>query len=335
MAHRNITADQLTFGIEIEGLLPADVVSREEITVGHYHRGIQIPGLPTGWKAESDCSIDSRAGFVCLEIVSPILRGANGLQQLVEVCQQLRRWGWKMNQSCGCHIHVGTSALRGDALNRSPEFLRKAVALVMRNETALFASTGTKTRELQHRGSNYSGSARRDLAPFINNLDPARLRGCNRGRTLNLTNLGNDKQTIEFRVFQAGVKIHKVATWVQIALGLVCKAYSMKRRAKFDVENADLQGTGGRVHQLTYDLCWLDYRGMSDKRHGRILSDDDIELLREAGQVLGFLPTVAESVAELKRLGAKYDADPREETGHRDSLGLSRRGRSVLARYYS
>ena len=116
MGYRNITADQLTFGIEIEGLLPADIVSREGIEVGHYHRGIQIPGLPTGWKAEADCSIDSSYAFVCLEIVSPILRGANGLQQLVEVCQQLRRWGWKMNKSCGCHIHVGTSALRADDL---------------------------------------------------------------------------------------------------------------------------------------------------------------------------------------------------------------------------
>ena len=210
-------------------------------------------------------------------------------------------------------------------MNRSPEFLRKTAALIMRNETALFSSTGTKTRELAFNGSSYSGSARRDLAPFINNLDPARLRGCNRGRTLNLTNLTNSKQTIEFRVFQAGIKVHKVATWVQLALGLVCKAYSMKRRAKFDVENADLQGTGGRVHQLTHDLCWLDYRGMSEKRHGRILSDSDIENLREAGAPLGFLPTVAESIRELKRLGAKYDSDTREETGHRDSLGLSRR----------
>ena len=324
MGYRNITADQLTFGIEIEGVLPADIVSREGIEGGGYHRGIQIPGLPTGWKAEADCSIDYRSGFVCLEIVSPILRGANGLQQLVEVCQQLRRWGWKMNRSCGCHIHVGTRDLGSDALNRSPEFLRKTVALVMRNETALFASTGTKTRELQHNGANYSGSARRDLAPFIRNLHPARLRGCNRGRTLNLTNLGNHKETIEFRVFQAGIKVHKVATWVQVALGLECKAYSMKRRAKFDVENADLQGTGGRIHQLTHDLCWLDYRTMADKRHGRILSDSDIENLREAGAPLGFLPTVAESIRELKRLGAKYEADPREETGHRDSLGVSR-----------
>ena len=68
---------------------------------------------------------------------------------------------------------------------------------------------------------------------------------------------------------------------------------------------------------MTHDLCWLDYRTMADKRHGRLLTDADIEDFRAVGDPLGFAPTVAESVAELKRLGSKYVADERTETGHR------------------
>ena len=60
MTSRTITADQLTFGIEIEGILPTDVIMREDIRIGGYHRGIQVPGLPEGWKAERDESIGDR-----------------------------------------------------------------------------------------------------------------------------------------------------------------------------------------------------------------------------------------------------------------------------------
>ena len=319
MGYRTVDASALTFGIEIEGLLPDDIIDRESIRIGSYHRGIQVPGLPDGWTAEDDASIGCRSGFTGLEIVSPILRGESGLRQVIEVCQKLRSWGWVMRSTCGLHIHVGTRVLGADALNRSPEFLRKVTALVMRNETGLFSATGTKTRE----HSGYSSSARWELARVINRLTPDTAWRTGRGRTLNLQPLSTSKQTVEFRVFQAGIKVAKIATYVQICLGLVCKAYSMKRRAKFNIDNADLQGTGGRIHQLTHDLCWLDYRGMSDKRHGRLLTDDQIEDYRAVGDTLGFSPTVAESNLELKRLGAKYVADTRHETGHRDHLATA------------
>ena len=319
MAHRNITADQLTFGIEIECTLPRDVIDREGISIGGHNSGPQLPGAPDGWQVMADCSINpTRSGHVGIEVVSPILAGQDGLLQVVKVLQLLNGWSVHVNRSTGLHIHIGTHGLGSDSLTRSPEFLRKVTALVARNETALFASTGTKSRE----HGTYSASMRPWLAGAIRTLTPGRDRFGhqdlgNRYQTLNLQALTRHG-TIEFRVFQASTNVTKVATYIQTCLGLVVKAYSMKRRAKFNVDNADLQGTGGRIHQLTHDLCWLDYRGMSEKRHGRILTDDQIEDYRALGDTLGFSPTVAESVRELKRLGAKYVADIRSETGHRD-----------------
>ena len=83
-------------------------------------------------------------------------------------------------------------------------------------------------------------------------------------------------------------------------------------------DNRELMRELWPTAEMTPALCGLDYRGMAEKRHGRILTDDQIEDYRALGDTLGFSPTVAESVRELKRLGAKYVADIRSETGHRD-----------------
>jgi hypothetical protein len=314
---RNITADQLTFGIEIECTIPYVVLQREGIRIGGHNSGPQIPGLPDGWIAMDDCSIRAGSSRSALEVVSPILQGADGLRQVVEVCEKLKEWDVRINRTTGLHIHVGTHNLGEDRLTRNPAMLKKVAALVMRNETALFASTGTKCRE----HGTYSRSGRAWLADNIDRLDFENA-GVNRvglgGRyvTMNLTAL-NRHGTIEFRVFQSTTNVAKLTTYIMMVLGLVCKAYSMKRRPKFNVQNADLQGTGGRVHQIVHDLCWLDYRGMAEKRYGRILTDVAIMAYRRAGETLGKLPTVAESMALLRRLGRKYDRDDTNETGHR------------------
>lgn len=323
MAYRNITADQLTFGVEIECTIARDVYTREGIERGSHSSGPQLPGAPSGWQVMNDCSINpTRPGHIGIEVVSPVLSGRDGLLQVVEVLQLLNRLGVHVNRSTGLHIHVGTNGLGSDGLTRSAEFLRKTCAMVARNETALFASTGTKSRE----HGTYSRSLRPWLANVIRTIDP---RGHysdlgNRYQTLNLQALTRHG-TIEFRVFQASTNVTKVTTYIQVCLGLVCKAYSMKRRAKFNVENADLQGTGGRMHQLKHDLCWLDYRGMAEARHGRLVTDEDIDAGRSAGANVGFLPTVAESIAKLNKMGDKYDnyrvsGSLVEETGHRESI---------------
>lgn len=54
-------AADMTFGIEIECFLPNDVVAREGIRVGGYHRGLQVPGLPAGRpRTTGRCSLASR-----------------------------------------------------------------------------------------------------------------------------------------------------------------------------------------------------------------------------------------------------------------------------------
>src|SRR5262249_3394292 len=126
---------ELTFGVEFEVTLPAGVC-----LVGGYHNGIQVPQLPQGWRAERDGSIHTIRGRMAAEIVSPILKGVDGLRQIKAVCDWLNSVGARVNQSTGFHVHVGFNSV-------DVEGLRRLVNLVANFEKALFASTGTHNRE--------------------------------------------------------------------------------------------------------------------------------------------------------------------------------------------
>ncbi len=62
-----------------------------------------MPYLPAGWKAERDGSIATRGDGQPCEIVSPILQGAEGLAEVLEVLRTLEAKGHRVNASCGVH----------------------------------------------------------------------------------------------------------------------------------------------------------------------------------------------------------------------------------------
>ena len=100
-------AKDLTYGVELELIAPDSTVQNDGLRIGPYRRGIQVPYLPAGWTAECDASIDnSRGGHKC-EIVSPILKGAEGLAQVAEVLKILEAKGFRVNASCAVHVHCG------------------------------------------------------------------------------------------------------------------------------------------------------------------------------------------------------------------------------------
>lgn len=133
-----IHVNDLTFGVELETTLPLGTCP-----VGGYHQGVQVPQLPPGWKAERDGSIHTGPGHMAAEIVSPVLKGADGLRQLQAVCAWLNSVGAKVNRSTGFHVHVGFDGSDLDALHR-------LVSLVANFEKALYAATGTHHREQGH-----------------------------------------------------------------------------------------------------------------------------------------------------------------------------------------
>lgn len=212
--------NSLTFGIEIECTIPTDALRARGWSVGGYHVGAPIPGH-TGWKAMHDGSIQARRPYEGVEVVSPVLSGVDGLRQIEAMVADLRAMGAKVNTSTGFHVHVGW--------NGTPAQLRRLICFVAFHEKALFASTGTTSRE----GNSYCSSIKfnyRRLETLQTEADIA-YAGVSRYHVLNLANLrAAGKRTVEFRVFAGTLNLVKMLAYVQLCLGIVVKALDNPRK---------------------------------------------------------------------------------------------------------
>jgi hypothetical protein len=191
------TARAVNFGLEIECNIPRSHYS--DIPMGR-----QIPLGPDGWKAKQDGSIAVLdAGFYGAEIVSPKLRGLDGLGEIQHTLNYIRSIGGSVNPSCGMHLHLDARGLDAAEIDR-------VRAAFVRYEMAFFAVNGDAiTRRLR---STY-------CAPFMR-WDRADGRG-NRYQSLNLTNLGNSaKRTVELRLFESTLDPERaiVAAYMGVAL---------------------------------------------------------------------------------------------------------------------
>src|SRR4051812_18406587 len=129
-----MNASEITFGIEIETTIPAG-----SIPVGGYSNGLPIVALP-GWTAKHDGSIRRSRGRQGCEFVSPVLKGAEGIRQVNAAVAYIKSIGGRVNASCGVHVHVGFN--KSDAVANE-----KLVTLVANFEKAIYATTGTRSRE--------------------------------------------------------------------------------------------------------------------------------------------------------------------------------------------
>jgi hypothetical protein len=104
-----MTLPNRTYGIEIE---------IKNLTTGQAALALQNAGIPaydagythnvsSQWKCVTDGSL---SGTAC-EIVSPILRGEEGLETIKKVCRALNAAGGRIDRQCGLHVHVGTDGL--------------------------------------------------------------------------------------------------------------------------------------------------------------------------------------------------------------------------------
>jgi hypothetical protein len=306
---------EMTYGVEFETTIPAGAIE-----VGGYHNGRQIPGFPQGWTAQRDGSIDPTiTGHVGAEIVSPILTGAEGLLQIREVVLKLNAMGARINTSCGFHVHVGFPSAH---LNK----LGHLVYIHANLEGALYAMTGTKNRErntfcrsvknpanpdAHMKDLNYEAvAAGGGIAALTRSYTMAGVGTLHRPappvryHTLNITNLiGGNKPTVEFRVFQGTLNLHKVIAYVRVCLGIVQKACETRgRRPAWDIAGRGGQGGAGgvpltgkeQVSRLFYRLGWN--AGSTAKVYGFL----------EAPGIGG----LDESKAIIVKMASKYDERP-------------------------
>jgi len=274
------TISEMTFGVEFEVTFPVGTVQ-----CGHYHQGTQVPELPQGWTAQHDGSLRCGPGRQTAEIVSPVLTGEDGILQVLAVIDWLNRHEATVNRSCGFHVHVGFDGSNSATLGR-------LVALVAQHEQALYASTGTKSREQ----GCFCQSVQRNQ-----NFRQSQLDRTDRYHVLNVSNLfRGGKPTVEFRVFAGTLNPVKVTGHIASCLGLVEKALRTKRAAKWTpnepVATSPVHRAGPGQTALTrlfYGLGWI--HGREKHVHGNLSGDG--------------IPTIKAIKKALMKLARKYDAE--------------------------
>lgn len=331
---RSTKATNFTFGVEIECTVPAAA----GLPVGQYHRGADLAayGFPTGWNCQSDGSVRADLpGYVGVEVVSPILRGEEGIASLTAAVARLNELGARANQSCGFHVHVGVESVAGASYKSVAEWLGRLVTVAAHYELALFGVTGSVQRALNH----YCASVRRDPAnergykAFADKMKArgrgaAKIRdaryhisGMGRYYTLNLQNVFGQTRTVEFRCFAGTTNLLKVLAYVQLVLGL-CE-YALRCTLDFDPPAAgdgvwkamSAKGPAEKaVQRLLYRLGWL--TGRADL--GRATCT--------AKGYIGDLDQMAPTREVLLRLARKFDERATAEGRYGDAYEGNIRG---------
>jgi hypothetical protein len=216
-------AGEMTFGIEIECVVPAAALRARGWSVGSHLYGRPIPGHGA-WVAKRDGSIEKNPGHICgcvceeccglitVEVVSPKLQGEAGLASLRAMVADLVAMGARTNKTCGLHVHVGCPEDLG--------FIRRLVCLVANVEKGIYAVTGTRRRE----GGPWCGSVKETHKPFgeSGTRDALSLAASNRYHILNLAPLvAGTRRAVEFRAFEGTTNIDRITSYLFLCLGMV------------------------------------------------------------------------------------------------------------------
>mmetsp|Transcript_10368 Transcript_10368/g.15401 ORF Transcript_10368/g.15401 Transcript_10368/m.15401 type:complete len:464 (-) Transcript_10368:138-1529(-) len=237
------------FGIELELTSSAAVTlddvangvsSRAGVTVDAltYSEGRQTTGT---WKLVPDSSIvcsQSQPDCTRFELVSPILRGGEGLNTCYKVMEQglTSVAGVKVNRSMGFHVHINVEDL-------SLESLIKVCQNFVKYEDAMDSFMPPSRRTGSDESNQYFRSNKFDIGPNLSNKQRHEmLAQCTsleelcvmmnpQGRyyKLNLQNLMSRRQpTLEFRQHSATASYAKLKNWVRFCMAMVANSAKLR-----------------------------------------------------------------------------------------------------------
>jgi hypothetical protein len=219
-----IPIDQLTFGVELEVIMPAASrgdSGRSALAARMVEAGVECAHeaynhrVRPHWKIVTDGSI----GHENAEVVSPILRGDDGFEQVRRVCRALDAHGCRVNRSTGFHVHVGAR----DRFAEQIGFFKELVRTHAKFEPVI--------DQLVSRSRRARNSSWCQPTPFTDAVETATtidrvIREANpngRYAKLNLTAY-NVHGTVEFRQHQGTTNAQKIENWVRLCLRMVAHA---------------------------------------------------------------------------------------------------------------
>jgi hypothetical protein len=224
--HAQVTAflwSDLTFGCELEVISP--------ISMYDLKARIDAAGL-NGWRVVGDGSVVGRRDFTGMEVVSPVLKGEDGLQKVRKVCDLLKTIGCKVNSTCGFHVHIGARTLSG-------EQLRKIAIAFLNNERNFDALVPAARLSNRYCRSNTAVADRSRLATAnaVSTIATAMNGGSSpqrynhyRYHKLNFQSF-LQHGTIEFRQHGGTVQAEKACNWIRLIVGFCANAINQPQQA--------------------------------------------------------------------------------------------------------
>lgn len=198
---------ELTFGVEIEIL---NTIDRSAVAIALQAEGINAVVESYNHRTQHYWKIitDGSCGW---EIVSPILSGEQGLNELRKVCEVLTRIGCQVDRTCGLHVHIGANAL---GVNK----VRSVVKRWLSNESNL-----DSIQPLSRRGRSntyckpLSDTIRTHLIDNCFTIEDLVNIQSTRYSKLNLQSYRTHR-TIEFRHHSGSTDPEKITNWVKFLL---------------------------------------------------------------------------------------------------------------------
>lgn len=192
------------------------------------------------WKIVTDASVNNGG-----EIVSPILYGQDGIDQLIKIAKALETFA-TVDASCGLHVHH-------DATDRDDDFLKRLIRLYAKCEKSIDnfmppsrrASTGIYCVSLITEGLD---SIWNQTKPSPRQFAPTRVTG-GRGCKLNMRAL-TMHGTVEFRHHSGTVDHEKMVNWVLLTFSFMKRCESGRiLNSEGDLEFV-LDGAGRSVRKF-------------------------------------------------------------------------------------
>lgn len=228
-ASNEYRVSQRAFGIEIEfnGVSRSTVVSR----ILNNHPGFPVEvqsynhSVTSVWKLITDSSVngtgvhdddddDDYDDGEGLEMVSPILVGAEGFEQLQQVVSSIREVGGDIDSSCGLHVHH-------DARDLTPGQVAGLLRFYMENQGVIDRFLAPVRRAT--RNNQWCQPWRDTEKQAV--LDSAKNGGRNLGnfdryRTINVTSFPK-YGSLEFRQHQGTMNFSKMERWIKFGQAMV------------------------------------------------------------------------------------------------------------------
>lgn len=218
-----------TFGVEIEFIGCADAAQRALRELGvACERESYNHSTRTWWKITTDASVYKNRSHdgTGWELVSPILKGQEGLDELERVCKGLENAGAKINRRCGIHVHH-------DARDFQAETFKNLLKIYMRFENVIDSLVSPSRRGAQNTYCKTVNTTKhqtalneRTIIGIINEID-------DRYRKLNLESYVTHG-TVEFRQHQGSTDFTKISNWIKLTQAMVERAVDRPVRAGRD-----------------------------------------------------------------------------------------------------